>query len=315
MRRSLSVLSLAATLAALALIVASAGAAPGRGPKPCRHKCPPPPPATDCGTKTGPPSTYAHVIWIWMENHSYSQIIGSSAAPYINSLAQGCGLATNYTAVTHPSLPNYIAATSGNTWGITDDNPPSSHPLAVNSIFQQAGSAGSYEESMPSNCALSNSGTYAVRHNPETYYTNIRTACNADNVPMGTTSGGAFVTALSSGSLPKFSFVTPNLCNDMHDCSIQTGDSWLQSWVPKITASPSYQAGNTVLFITWDENDGSSGNRVPTIVVSPYTSRGTQSAAAFTHYSLLRTTEQLLGITTFLGSAATAASMRSAFGL
>jgi hypothetical protein len=250
-----------------------------------------------------------------MENHSYSQIIGAPSAPYINSLASGCGLATNYSAVTHPSLPNYIAATSGDTWGIGDDNPPSSHPLAVASIFQQAGSAGSYEESMPSNCDLTGSGTYAVKHNPEAYYTNIRTACAADNVPMGTTSSGAFATALGSGNLPRFSFVTPNLCNDMHDCSVQTGDAWLQAWVPKITASPSYQAGDTVLFITWDEDDSAAGNHIATLVVSPYTARGTQSASAFTHYSLLRTTEQLLGITTFLGNASSAASMRAAFGL
>jgi phospholipase C len=250
-----------------------------------------------------------------MENHAYNQIIGSSAAPYINSLASACGLATNYTAVAHPSLPNYIAATSGSTWGIADDNAPSSHPLAVSSIFQQAGSAGSYEESMPTNCDLSSSGTYAVKHNPEAYYTNIRTACNSDNVPAGTTSSGAFANALNAGSLPKFSFVTPNLCNDMHDCSVQTGDAWLQSWVPMITASPSYQAGNTVLLITWDEDDSSSANHVATIVVSPYTTPGTRSATAFTHYSLLRTTEQLLGITTFLGSAASSSSMRAAFGL
>jgi phosphatidylinositol-3-phosphatase len=249
-----------------------------------------------------------------MENHSYSEIIGSGSAPYINSLANACGLATNYSAVTHPSLPNYIAATSGNTWGIADDKSPSSHPLAVNSIFEQAGS-GSYQESMPSNCALSNSGSYAVKHNPEAYYTNIRTPCASDNVPMGTTSSGAFLTALNNRALPSFSFVTPNLCNDMHDCSVQTGDGWLQSWVPKITASPSYQAGDTVLVITWDEDDSSAGNRVATVVVSPYTTPGTRSGSVFNHYSLLRTTEQLLGITTYLGNASSAVSMRSAFGL
>jgi hypothetical protein len=277
MTKLVRVLSAAVVLAAALALVATSGGAPGK-PKPCHRNCPPPPPpSTDCGTRTGPPATYAHVIWIWMENHSYSEIIGSSAAPYLNSLASGCGLATNYAAVTHPSLPNYIAATSGDTWGVADDNPPSSHPLAVDSIFQQAGSAGSYEESMPSNCALTSSGTYAVKHNPEAYYTNIRTACGIDNVPMGTTSSGAFATALSNGTLPKFTFVTPNLCNDMHDCS--------------------------------------SGNHIPLIVVSPYTAAGTRSGTAFTHYSLLRTTEQLLGITSFLGNAAAASSMRAAFGL
>ena len=317
MSRRTRILSTASAIAVALTLVATSIGASGK-PKPCRHNCPPPPPPpppSDCGTKTGPPATYAHVIWIWMENHSYSEIVGSPAAPYLNSLASDCGLATNYTAVTHPSLPNYVAATSGNTWGIADDNPPSSHPLAASSIFQQAGSAGSYEESMPSSCDLTSSGTYAVKHNPEAYYTNIRTACAANDVPMGTTSSGAFAAALGSGNLPKFSFVTPNLCNDMHDCSVQTGDAWLQSWVPKITASPAYQAGNTVLFITWDEDDSSSANHVATIVVSPYTAPGTKSATAFTHYSLLRTTEQLLGITTFLGNAAGAASMRAAFGL
>ena len=231
-----------------------------------------------CGLKSGPPATFAHVIWIWMENHSYGQIIGSSSAPYINSLARACGLATNYTAVSHPSLPNYIAATSGGTWGVTDDNPPSSHPLAVDSIFQQASSARSYEESMPANCDPTSSGGYAVKHNPEAYYTPIRSACKANDVPMGTASSGAFSEALTTGKLPAFSFVTPNLCDDMHDCSIQTGDSWLKTWVPKITASATYRAGNTVLFITWDEDDGSNGNQVATIVISPYDARHEERA-------------------------------------
>jgi phospholipase C len=273
------------------------------------------PASSGCGTKSRPPATFSHVIWIWMENHSYSQIVGSASAPYINSLARGCGLATNYTAVSHPSLPNYIAATSGSTWGITDDNPPSSHPLAAASIFQQASSARSFEEGMTSSCDLTSSGEYAVKHNPEAYFTPDRAACKAGDVSMGTTSTGAFAKAVKAGNLPAFSFVTPNLCDDMHDCSIQTGDRWLETWVPTITASPSYQAGNTVLFITWDEDDSSSGNHVATIVVSPYTTPGTKSATPFTHYSLLRTAEELLAIRAHLGRAAGAASMRSAFGL
>lgn len=134
-------------------------------------------------------------------------------------------------------------------------------------------------------------------------------------MPLGTTSSGAFSKAIKTGKLPAFSFVTPNLCDDMHDCSIQTGDRWLKTWVPTITASPSYRAGNTVLFITWDEDDGSSGNHVATIVASPYTTPGTKSGTPFTHYSLLRTAEELLAIRSHLGRAASAASMRSAFGL
>jgi hypothetical protein len=273
--------------------------------------------AGPCGTAATAPATWKHVIWIWMENHSYSQIIGSSAAPYLNQLANECGLATNYHGVAHPSLPNYIAATSGGTQGITDDNPPSSHPLAVASIFSQVAAAGltwrSYEESMQSNCALSSSGNYAVKHNPAAYYTGIRTQCASWDVPMGTTSAGAFRSDLQNDALPSFSFVTPNLCNDMHDCGVSTGDAWLKSWVPLILSSPGYTSGNTVVVITWDEDDGSTSNQVATIVASPSTPAGTRSGTLFNHYSLLRTAEEQLGLPAKLGAAATATSMRSAF--
>jgi len=251
-----------------------------------------------------PPPRVAHVVWIWMENHSYSSIVGSSSAPYLNALAAQCGLATNYTAVTHPSLPNYIAATSGSPQGIADDGPPSRHPLSVPSIFGQVASA-SYQESMPSNCDLTDADPYAVKHNPEAYYLPVRAACETNDVPL---------TSFDAGKLPAFAFVTPNLCNDTHDCPVSTGDRWLKSFVPRLTSSRDYRAGRTVVFITWDEDDRASGNHVATLVLSAYTRPGTRSARAYTHYSLLRTTEELLGAG-LLGSAAHAPSMRSAFRL
>jgi len=272
-----------------------------------------------CGTRATPPGRYAHVIWIVMENHAYSQVIGSASAPYENQLAGQCGLATNYKAVTHPSLPNYIAMTSGGTQGVTDDNPPSSHPLSAASIFSQVKAAGltwrSYEEAMPSNCYLGSSGRYAVKHNPAAYFVPIRSDCAVWDVPMGTTSGGAFLNDLSANTLPAFSFVTPDMCNDTHDCGVGTGDSWLQGWIPKIVASPAYQSGNTAIVLTWDEDDFTTVNQVATIVISPTTTPGTRSGTAFNHYSLLKTTEQMLGISTYLGHAGDAGttSMRSAF--
>ena len=280
-------------------------------------------PVNPCGTSATPPTTYRHVIWIWMENKPYSEIIGSTAAPYMNQLAARCGLATNYHAITHPSLPNYIAATSGDTWGIKDDAPPSSHPLSAASIYSQVRANGGtwrdYEESAPRNCPYDkrHSGKWVAKHDPALYYTNIRADCANWDVPMGTTSSGKFITDLQRDTLPTFAFVTPNICNDMHNCSISTGDSWLGSWVPLITQSAAYQAGTTALFITFDEDDKSEGNRVATIVVSPYTATGTRSATAFNHYSLLKTAEQMLGITTFLRHAGDAATngMRPAFGL
>jgi phosphatidylinositol-3-phosphatase len=235
-----------------------------------------------------------------MENHSYSQIIGSSSAPYINSLAKTYGNATQMFAESHPSLPNYIAMTSGGTQGITDDNGPSAHPLSVPSIFSQLGTgARSLEESMPSNCDKSSSGNYAVRHNPEAYYTNLNGACSTNDVPLGSTPN------ISA----KFTFITPNLCDDGHDCSTAHADDWLGSWLGRIVASPSYDAGATAVFVTWDEGLDGSSNRVATVVIAPSVTPGTRDATHLTHYSLLRTAELLLGLP-LLGHAKTAHGMR-----
>ena len=122
--------------------------------------------------------------------------------------------------------------------------------------------------------------------------------------------------ALQSGHAPAYMFVTPNLCDNMHDCSVAAGDAWLKRWVTRIVTSSAYTSATTALFITFDEGDGSS-NRVATIVVSPATPPGTRARAAFDHYSLLKTTEQMLGISTYLGHAGDRAtrSMRPAFHL
>jgi hypothetical protein len=132
---------------------------------------------------------------------------------------------------------------------------------------------------------------------------------------MGTTSAGAFLDDLANGNLPSFSFVTPNLCNDTHDCSVTTGDDWLKAFIPKLTSTPQYQSGSTAIFVTWDEDDMTNVNQVATIVIAPSTVPGTKSAVKFDHYSLLRTTEEMLGLTTFLGGAASATSMRGGFNL
>jgi phosphatidylinositol-3-phosphatase len=257
---------------------------------------------TPCATTTTVPS-WSHVVWVVFENKRYSQIIGTSTASYFNSLASKCGLATNFKAESHPSLPNYIAMTSGGTQGITDDKDPSAHKLTVPSIFSQLGTGWkSLEEAMPSNCYQGNSGNYAVRHNPAVYFTNVRTQCNSQDVPLGSTPN------ISA----RFTFVTPNLCNDMHDCSVSIGDKWLSTFMPKILNSSTYAAGHTAVIVTFDEDDYSSTNQVATIVVSPSTPKGIRSGTAFTHYSLLKTTEQMLGLSQ-IGNAAGAASMRSAF--
>jgi phospholipase C len=286
---------MATSVAALALVTVAGGRS---GEQPC-------------GTAVRPPARWAHVVWIWMENESYDAIVGNPSARYLNQLAAKCGLATNYSAITHPSLPNYLAATSGSDWGIADDNPPAAHPLAHPSIFSQVAAERmtwrSYDESMPAHCALSSSGQYAVKHNPAAYYAGIRRACSRWDVPLSD---------LRLDRLPSFVFVTPNVCDDMHNCSVSIGDAWLKRWVTRILASSVYGSGTTALFVTFDEGSGSS-NRVATIVVSPTTPPGARARARFDHYSLLKTTEQMLGISTYLGHAndRSTRSMRPAFHL
>lgn len=237
-----------------------------------------------------------------MENHGLDQINGSPDAPYLNSLAGECGLATNYSGVSHPSLPNYIALTSGSTQGIDDDT---GHPVNGPSLFGLLGTGWrSLEESMPANCDHHSGGEYALKHNPAAFYTPVAAQCAAQDVPL----------ANPPDVSARFTFITPNLCDDMHDCSTRTGDTWLSREVPMILSGAEYRAGATALFITWDEND-SGGALVPCYVIAPSVAPGTRSSAPFDHYALLRTTEDMLGLGPLLGRAATAPSMRAAFHL
>jgi phosphatidylinositol-3-phosphatase len=265
-----------------------------------------------CGTSPVAPA-WGHVVWVVMENKGFEQI-GAQSAPYINSLVTRCGLATNFLGEAHPSLPNYIAMTSGSTQGIGDDSGPSSHPLNVPSIFSQLGSDWrALQESMPSNCAKSDAGLYAVRHNPAVYYTNIAGACATQDVPLSDPPD------LSA----RFTFITPNECNDMHSCptgqdaaaQIRNGDGWLASWMPKLLDSSQYKSGNTAIFLTWDEDDYSGINHVATIVISPSTPAGLKVGTQFDHYALLRTTQEMLGLPAILGQAASAPSMAADFHL
>ena len=268
-----------------------------------------------CGWRTSAPAHDEHVIWVWMENKNASQLRDAKQAPFFAQLASTCGSAANYVDHgVHPSLPNYIAATSGSTQGIADDNSPAAHPVQADNIFRQVrargGTARSYEESMSSACQLSGAGRYAVKHNPAAYFVggDDRTACATDNVPFT-----AFATDLSSGALPSFSMVTPDLCNDMHDCSVATGDAWLAHFVTEVTASADYQVGSTVVLVVFDESEGAG--TMPFFVVAPSVQPGTRPTGELDHAALLAFTEDALGISEHLGAAAGAASLRTAFGI
>jgi phospholipase C len=259
---------------------------------------------------------YDHVIWIWMENRRFDQVIGSADAPYETQLARECGTATDYHDVGDPSLPNYIGGTSGDVQGVHDNAPPSAHPLTADNLFRQVRVAGkqarSYQEGMPEPCALESSGRYAVKHNPAPYFVggDDREACLRDNLPLGDLDGGPFVDDLRKGTLPAFALITPDLCNDTHDCPVATGDAFLTSWLGHILASTTYREGRTAVFVVWDED-----TPMPNIVISPTTRRNTVVGDRVDHYALLRTTEEMLGLNQFLGAAATAPSLRTLFNL
>jgi len=253
-----------------------------------------------------PPATYDHVILVVLENHSFSEVAGHS--PYLNRLAAACGLATDYSAVAHPSLPNYLALTSGSTHGISSDCTDCS--VSAQSIFGQLhGEWRSYLESLPAaGFEGAFSGGYAKKHNPAAYYEAIATAYARRAVPLA-----RLRSDLEHDALSRFSLVVPNLCSDEHNCSVETGDAWLGTWVRRILSSRAYASGKSVIFLTYDEGPDSD-NRVYTVVVSPSVPPHTVVATPFDHYSLLRTVERLLHLPC-LGNACRARAMDRAFRL
>jgi phosphatidylinositol-3-phosphatase len=255
---------------------------------------PAPPPAQPGGAVPA----FAHVFVIVLENHEYGSVIGNPAAPFINNLAVNNGLATNYYGASHPSLPNYLALTAGSTFGIASDC--TSCYVSASNIADQMEASGrswkAYMEDMPTPCFMgASSGNYAMKHNPFMYYTDIRNnpaRCAAHVVPF-TQFGGD----MSSGQVPNFVWITPNMCNDTHDCGLAAGDAWLRSVVPTITGSAAFRNAG-VLFITWDEGSTSAGccsdswgGHVATLVISPRAITGFRSGIAENHYGLLRTIE------------------------
>jgi phospholipase C len=270
-----------------------------------------------CGARADQPPVVRHVIVIVMENRSYSDIIGR--APYITRLAHHCGLATDYHAIAHPSLPNYLAMTGGTTHGVASDCSPAECPVRGKSIFSQvtAHRLGwrSYAQSMPAACDTGSGGLYAARHVPAVYYLAVRSICRSHVRRLGRLAGGHLHDALNGGHAPAYLFVTPNLCNDMHDCGVSAGDRWASRWIRMMRRSRTYRAGHTVILLTWDEDDGGAGNRVPLVVVSPYTPPGRTSSRLLNHYALLRASERLLGIRRYLGEARRFSGLGYAFHL
>jgi hypothetical protein len=272
-------------------------------------------PAPTPGPTTAPLDKVTKVLTVVVENHSLAQM--QTGMPYTYELAQQYGYATNWTAVRHPSLPNYLAMAGGSTFGVTDDANPTSHPIGGPSVFGAALARGktakSYQEGMTSNCRATSSGQYAPKHNPWAYFVDERAACQTFDVPAGTTSSGALLTDIVSGQLPNVGEITPDLCNDAHDCSLSTADDWLRDWMAQVFAGPDWRSGHLAIVITADEDNGSQGNKVLTTVIHPSQNHHVVSTP-LTHYSWTRMMTDLVGAPC-LQSACTAPDATTAFGL
>jgi acid phosphatase len=230
-------------------------------------------PSAPAASKATPTPSPKHVFVIVLENTSYALALRQ---PYIARLARQYAVATNYGEVSNPSLPNYLAMTSGSTWGIRDD---SFHKLPATGLGNQLSGAGiswkAYMEGFTGDC-FSSPYPYALKHNPFAYYGG---ACPPNVVPM------TDLTSDLNGNTPQLSWITPGMCNDGHDCGVARSDRWLSQFVPQITSSTAWKQGG-VLFIVWDES-GTEDGRVALLVVAP-TLRG-QLAMPLNHYSLLAT--------------------------
>ncbi len=274
---------------------------------------------------------FGHVFIVIGENSTYVDTYNSSNMPYLTSLANQYGLATKYWADTHPSIGNYEVFTAGQIFTNDDGQTPSSLPLSSDNIafeVEQAGKTWKDYVETGNGCGALNSGNYIVRHDPLQYFTNIN---KADFVCFS-----QFATDLANHTLPNLSWLSPNGCDDAHDCGIGTFDNWLRTEIGPLLASSYFQpGGDGLLIITWDEDDKSGspscttttiglgcGGQVETVLISPLSKLAYKSTAGdpanfnstYDGANLLRTMADALGLkTSGLGAAATRVPMADFF--
>lgn len=274
-------------LAGLALVGCGSGRTPaGIGLQPTEG-------ATASPTASGsasPASTVPrprHIVVVMFENHAYSSIIGSTQATFINGLVRKGALFTASYGVTHPSEPNYLALFSGSTHGVTSDQCPTSlHSANLAADLIAAGfSFGGYAEGLPAPGSLACfSGDYARKHVPWTDFSNVPRSANQPFSKFAAT---------GYARLPTVSFVIPNLCNDMHDCSVGTGDAWLRAHLSGYADWA--MTHDSLLIVTWDEDDTSHSNHIATIFAGQQVVPG-KYRIPIDHYNVLRTIEEAYGL-------------------
>jgi hypothetical protein len=260
------------------------------------------------GAPSGLPSSSAsHVVVLVMENTEYDAVIGSHSAPYVNGLTRRYGLATQSYAITHPSLPNYIALISGSTSRIQSDctSCTASGANLADQLEAAGVSWGAYLEDVPGPCfGGASSGGYAKKHNPFAYFPDIAGRPARCKRLVGF---GALARDLDSGTLPRFAWISPNLCDDGHDCSLASADRFLSRTLPAVL----HELGpHGFLILTWDEGSSdrgccgvAHGGRIATILAGPDVRRGGRESQPLDDYGVLATIERAFGLPRLGGAA------------
>ena len=263
-------------------------------------------------TIKAPVPRFSHIAVIVFENKEFSSVIGNKKMRNFNRLAQEFTLLTQHYAIRHPSLPNYIAMIGGDTFGI--DHTCVDCFINATSLPDLIETAGltwkTYQEHMPTPCHKQDTLRYFQKHNPFIYFDSIRldqARCESSVVPLTTLDED-----ILTGGLPNFIFITPDICNDAHDCGLDVADAWLQPWVDKLMADPDFTRDGLII-LTWDEGQGdhsccglpTGGGRIATVLISPLVKNGFEDTTPYTHYSLLRTISESWGLP-LLGHAADA---------
>jgi phospholipase C len=254
---------------------------------------------------------FPHIFIIILENKEFGTVIGNrKLMPNFNRWASEYTLLTEFYAIRHPSLPNYLALIGGDTFGVdyTCNDCYQNAPTLPGLIEQSGRTWKGYFEDMPEACYAGDTNIYVQKHNPFMYFDSIRldaARCQRSVVPLTQLNAD-----LAADDLPDFALIVPNQCNNAHDCSVDVADIWLEAWVPPLMHTPAYAEGGLIV-LTWDEGQGehtccgltTGGGRIATVLISPWVKRGFQDDTQYTHYSLLKTISTAWGLP-YLGHAA-----------
>ena len=258
---------------------------------------------------------FNHVMIVVEENRNYASVIGNPAMPYLNSLANEYGLATQYYANTHPSIGNYFMLTTGQ---IITNNDGFSGTVSADNVVRHLLTAGktwkAYEDSLPSVGYIEpDVGNYARRHCPLSYFSDV---VDSHVQRMNLVPLSQFSADLKNDTLPNYSFITPNLCNDAHNCSLATADKWLKANIAPLINNSNFRNGD-LLIIVFDESGSDNrygGGRVAWIAISPkFSKKSYKSTTLYQHQNTLRLMLQGLGLTSYPGKASKAANMSEFF--